>query len=425
MEPIYTAEVVMTAPVHNEFNLSYLHTRKYRTVLHFLYILFLILLVTLSDSPKNQYFVIFFAVFFWIEVILHNRKGGNIQFKRDLTAHNGALHSHIYHFYEDRMDCHDLHTNADISYQYDKFLSLIDTKNLLVLLMNYRLCLVIEKSKVAGGSPDELTNFLLDHCARIKPRKVKKVNFGKWVHRVLLVVAAICFLLAILNLAGLHMPDLLSGRLHNNMNYQEMASELEPLGITITSQTIEELETFDREYAEEYGVDYYQDNPYASKIIDLLYWEGSGITDPETYQWTPSRSGIYWSDMEVMNVDTMYSDLLTGIAAMDEELILSEVREDYSRVNMEYGTGTVSVTFALNGRQAQLSANFDYDWLDIDVLREIGQLLTEDDLDKDLYFAFDEGQGFYLYYGHHANVGSLNRKTGLDFQILSRDSLLY
>ena len=425
MEPIYTAEVVMTAPVHNEFNISYLHTRKYRIVLHFFYILTLLFLVTLTDSRQNQFFVIFFAVFFWVEVILYNRKGGNIQFKRDLTAHNGALHSHIYHFYEDRMDCHDLHTNADISYQYDKFLSLIDTKNLLVLLMNYRLCLVIEKSKVAGGSPDELTKFLLDHCARIKPRKVKKVNFGKWVHRVLLVVAAICFLLAILNLAGLHMPDLLSGRLHNNMSYQEMASELESLGITITSQTIEELEAFDREYAEEYGVDYYRDNPYASKIIDLLYWEGSGITDPETYQWTPSRSGIYWSDMEVMNVDTMYTDLLTGIDAMDGELEISGICEDYGSVNMEYGTGTVSVTFALNGRQAELSANFDYDWLDIDVLREIGQLLTEDDLDKDLYFAFDEGQGFYLYYGHLAHIGSLNRKTGLDFQILNRNSLLY
>ena len=425
MEPIYTAEAVLTAPVHNEFNISYLHTRKYRTVLHFLYILFLILLVTLSDSPKNQYFVIFFAVFFWIEVILNNRKGGNIQYKRTIAANNGKPFSQSYQFYEDRVDCHNLYTNADVTYQYDKFLSLIETKNLLVLLMNYRLCLVIEKSKVAGGSPDELTNFLLDHCARIKPRKVKKVNFGKWVHRVLLVVAAICFLLAILNLAGLHMPDLLSGRLHNNMSYQEMASELEPLGITITSQTIEELEAFDREYAEEYGVDYYRDNPYASKIIDLLYWEGSGITDPETYQWTPSRSGIYWSDMEVMNVDTMYTDLLTGIDAMDGELEISGICEDYGSVNMEYGTGTVSVTFALNGRQAQLSANFDYDWLDIDVLREIGQLLTEDDLDKDLYFAFDEGQGFYLYYGHHANVGSLNRKTGLDFQILNRNSRLY
>ena len=425
MEPIYTAEAVLSAPVHNEFHLGYLHTRKYRIVLHLLYILILFFLVTLTDSRQNQYFVIFFSVFFWIEVILHNRKGGNIQYKRTLTANNGNPFSQSYQFYEDRIDCHDLHTNADVTYQYDKFLSLIETKNLLVLLMNYRLCLVIEKSKITGRSPDELTKFLLDHCARIKPRKVKKVNFGKWVHRILLVVAAVCFLLAILNLAGLHMPDLLSGRLHNNMSYQEMASELEPLGITITSQTIEELETFDREYEEEYGKEYYRDNPYASKIIDLLYWEGSGITEYETYQWTPSRSGIFWFDVEVMFVDTMYTDLLTGIAAMDEELILSEMHEDHSSVDPEYGTGTVSVSFMLNGRQAELSANYDYDWLDTDVLCEIGHLLAEDVLDKDLFFAFDEGQGFYLYYGCRENVAPLNRKTGLDFRILNRDALLY
>lgn len=425
MEPIYTAEAVLSAPIHNEFHLGYLHTRKYRIVLHLLYILILFFLVTLTDSRQNQYFVIFFAVFFWIEVILHNRKGGNIQYKRTLTANNGKPFSQSYQFYEDRIDCHDLHTNADVTYQYDKFLSLIETQNLLVLLMNYRLCLVIEKSKITGGSPDELTKFLLDHCARIKPRKAKKVHFGKWVHRILLVVAAVCFLLAILNLAGFPVWDRLSGRLHNNMSYQEMASELEPLGITITSQTIEELETFDREYAEEYGVDYYRDNPYASKIIDLLYWEGSGITEYETYQWTPSRSGIFWFDVEVMFVDTMYTDLLTGIAAMDEELILSEMHEDYSSVDPEYGTGTVSVSFMLNGRQAELSANYDYDWLDTDVLCEIGHLLAEDDLDKDLFFAFDEGQGFYLYYGCRENVAPLNRKTGLDFRILNRDALLY
>lgn len=425
MEAIYTAEAVLSAPVHNEFSISYLHTRKYRIVLHFFYILIMVFLVTLADSRRNQYFVIIFALFFWIEAILYNRKSGNLQYKRNLTANNGRFFTQIYQFHEDRIDCHDPNTNADVTYQYDKFLSILETKNLLVLLMNYRLCLVIEKCKINGGSPDELAEFLLTHCARIKPRKVKKDNFGKWVHRILLIVAAICFLLAILNLAGLPVLDSLSGKLHNDMTYQQMAEELLPLGITVSSQAIEELETYDREYEEEYGKAFYRDNPYASKIIDLLSWEGSGLTDYDTDQWTPSRSGIYWSDMEVMYVDTMYTDLLTGIAAMDNELQFTDIQEDYSGVDIEAGTGSVSVSFTLNGQHQTLSASYYYDWLDTNILRQIGDLLAEDSLDRDLFLAFDNGQGFFLYYGHPENIGQLNRKTGLDFKILNRYSVLY
>lgn len=425
MEAIYTAEAVQTAAVHNEFNLGYLHTRKHRTVLHFAYIFFLIFFVTRAGIHKVQFLTIAVSAFFWIEAILHNRKSGNIQFKRELTSNNGVPHTHFYQFYEDRIDCHDPNTNADISYQYDKFLSLFETKNLLLLLMNYRLCLVIEKSTVSGGSPDELAEFLLDHCARIKPRKVKKDRFGKGLHRILLIVSAICFLLAVLNLAGLPVLDSLRGKLHNSMTYQQMAEELQPLGITVSAQTIEELETYDREYEEEYGEAFYQDNPYASKIIDLLSWEGSGLTDYDTDQWAPSRSGIYWSDMEVMYVDTMYTDLLNGIAAMDDELQITDIREDYSGVNMDAGTGSVSVSFTLNGQPETLSARYCYDWIDTDILRQIGNLLAEDTLEQDLFLAFDNGQGFFLYYGLPENIGQLNRKTGLDFMILNRYSVLY
>lgn len=425
MEYIYTAEAILDASVHREFSLGYLYAKRFRALLYPVYSLFMLYFITQYNYRFFQHFVLFFSVFFLVEAAVHNNKKGNIQYKRSLTANNGEPPTQIYHFYEDRINGHNPNTNANVTYHYDQFLSLIETKNLLILLMKYQLCLVIEKNKITGGSADDLAGFLLTHCTNAKPRKLRKTNFGKWSHRFLLVVSVICCILALLNLSGLPVWAHLNGRLHNNMSYQEMAAELEPLGITISSQTIYELEAYDLEYAEEYGSEYYQDNYYDSKILDLLYWEGSGFTNYETYEWTPSRSGIYWIDIEVMNVNTMYTDLLTGIAAMNEELSLSEIYEDYTNADIETGIGTVSVSFTLNDQHVDLTADYYFDWMDTDVLCKIGHLLSSDDYEKDLYFASDEGQGFYFYYGYKNHISSLNRKTGLNFQILNEQSVLY
>ena len=164
----------------------------------------------------------------------------------------------------------------------------------------------------------------------------------------------------------------------------------------------------------EYGTDYYEDTESNTKIIDLLYWEGTGIYDSETGEWTPSASGIFWFDMEVWNAGAIYSDFFRGLRAMHPELNFTNLQEDYSRVDMEAGTGTVGLSFDLNGTHYEMDAEYYYDWFDEGILMQILRMLRTDENSENLYFVND-GQAVFLYYGSPEQVKQLERKTGLDF----------
>ena len=192
-----------------------------------------------------------------------------------------------------------------------------------------------------------------------------------------------------------------------------MARELEAFDIHISDQAIREIEAFDAEYALESG-DYYKDNPYASKVYDLLCWEGTGFFDETDYSWTPSSSGVYWFDMEVMFVDSIYSDFFAGVSAMAPELNITNVSEDYSKVDWERGTGQVTVSFCLDGTNHTRTAVMMQDWMDLNILYDLARLLEQDQDPRSLWHNLD-GQGILLYYGTEEQVQALSKKTGLEF----------
>ena len=65
--------------------------------------------------------------------------------------------------------------------------------------------------------------------------------------------------------------------------------------------------------------------------------------------------------MEVMNLDTMYTDFLTGVRALHpQELNFSNMKEDLSWVDVEEGTGTQKVSFDWSGASYTLEATVMY-----------------------------------------------------------------
>ena len=139
-----------------------------------------------------------------------------------------------------------------------------------------------------------------------------------------------------------------------------------------------------------------------------------GQYDYETMEWTPSESGLYWFDLEVMNVDTMYSDFLRGLDYMDKAQTFANVSYDYSHVNIESGQGIITVSFDYWLQHYELEANYNYDWFDTDMLYHLGRILAADEDPKDLWMTLD-GQGVLLYYGTEESKDLLVKKTGIDF----------
>lgn len=415
MEYLFKTETIHDLSVHKEFSKGYLYASKLRNALYLFVSLVLVWYMFLFDNPIILYGFLFVAAIYLISAILRNQKKGDISYRRMLVANSGNPSHMVIHISEDGIHTVERGSENKRTYSYDQFRSLIETERLLILTMPYQLCLILQKTWLQGGTAEELTEYLLSHCPNIKRKKVRKVTFGKWVHRIHAVVLVIGTVVALTNLPSISLWDSLSGRLHNNMTYAEMAAELAPMGIVISEQTISEMEAYDAQYAEENGADYYTQNYTYSKVFDLLYWEGCGVYDEETWEWTPSSSGVYWFDAEVWAVDTIYSDFLTGLSAMHPELNFTNVQEDYRAVDLEAGSGTVIVSFDYNGTHHELEASYDYDWFDTDMLFEVGRMIAADNSEKDLYFLSDGGQGILLYYGDPAQLRQLERKTGLDF----------
>ena len=340
-------------------------------------------------------------------------RNGDINYKRSLMANGGTPPVNIQCFGETSVICHN-EMNGNISYSYDQVKWLFETEHLLVAVMKLRLCLIIDKRNLQEGSLPECKEFLLSKCANGKRKKIRSCTFGKWLQRVQITVMILCSLISLVNLPGIALFDKLSGKLSNSLSYQEITAELAEIGIQISDQAINEIEEYDANYLKENGKAYYDDNPTASKAADLIYWEATGFYDEETWEWTPSESGFYWFDTEVWNESAIYTDFFTGLSSMHGELAFANVEEDFSGADVETGIGTIIVSFDLDGIHHQLEAEYYYDWFDVNFLRQIGLLLSEDDHANELYYLYD-GQALLLYYGTEDTVRELEKLAGLVF----------
>lgn len=351
----------------------------------------------------------------WLISFLKNRYG-NISYKRTLAAHQGTPPHFTLYFCEDGI--YDVRDDGVIDriYHYDQICKVIETPNLLVLMMPYRVGIILQKDTLAGGTQEELITFLGWHCPNWKDRKILRGTAYKVLNWIMLAIMVLTLISGICNLAGVRPSGKEKATLTNDMTYQQMAQELSTLGITISDRAIQELEAMDEEHAAAYGEDYYTYYSSASKIYDLLYWESAGFYDEETWKWTPSQSGVYYCEIEVWNEGAMYSDFFTGLTSMNSELDFSEVTEDYSAADLEKGTGKVTVSFNYGSTTYVLDADYDYDWFDTDILDEVGAVLATDENQKDLYVYYD-GEGCMLYYGTAEQAASLSTMSGLDFEL--------
>ena len=126
----------------------------------------------------------------------------------------------------------------------------------------------------------------------------------------------------------------------NQMSFQEIANELEKLGIAdISKETIKKLEDFWADTPEEFTQDLY-------KTPLLLTSIGGGSYDYDNHTWTPTSSQVYSFDIEVFDIGQMYTMFMQGISAISGgEFKITHVMEDTSNVDFAEGTGTQIIHF--------------------------------------------------------------------------------
>lgn len=151
--------------------------------------------------------------------------------------------------------------------------------------------------------------------------------------------------------------------------------------------------------------------PYYS----LLSGIGSGEYDEETYEKTGWSGTVYWFDFEGWDISEDYIDIMKGVQAIGgDDFILSDMEEDTSGVDWENGTGTIDVTFTLDGRPLRFCAEMENDWIDSSFLQFLGRSLMEGGKEKRLYYMGDNGQGAILFYNTPEWAAMFQEKTGIE-----------
>ena len=415
MEYQYKSEYIHDLDTHKEFNRSYSNSRPFTIILGIISCILLLVLIHTFDRATSsfQYFFVY-AIVFTVSKLISNSKKGDIQYKRMLQANNGSP-SHLQQFFtKSGVHCVNALNGNQSDYGYDQFRRVIESRNLLILVMVHRTCIIINKANLEGGSPAEFFAFMKSHCPQLKGKKTRKTIMGKITGIAVSVILILGTIWALLNLPGFSLMDRIYGRLDNSMSYEQMADALSQVDIYISVEAIRELVEYDNEFLADYGESFYTNSLRNQKVEDLLCWEGAGQYDQGTGAWQPSQSGIYWQDMEIWNCESIYTDFLTGVSAMDETLAFKDIQEDMSHVHIENGVGTIYTTFTWNGTEHQLITTYDYDWFDTTAIWKLGKIINQGD--QKLYVTYFDDYGALLYYGTGKQVRKLEHLTGLSFK---------
>lgn len=405
MEFKFKAETIHDLPIHKEFRFAAQCTSIRTNVTWIVCSVLLIWYIHHFDVALCVYLFLGIFACFLVSYLMQNSKKGDSSYRRLLEINQGQPRHAIHGFTEDGIHTTNVITGSQETIPYTLFAKLVETKNLFILMTKYRMCYILDKQNLEGGTPEEFAAFLLAHCPNIKKKRVSKPTLGKWIHRLFAAVLCIGTLIALLNLPFFNIWGKITGKIPPDMSYREISQELKPLGIHISEDTLENLE-------------FYSSDSYGN-TLNLLCYEGFGQFTEDTWEWTPSTSGVYWFDTEFFYLDSMYTDFLHGVSAMHEDLDFENIQEDCSDVDWDSGKGTVSISFDWNDEHYTMEANCYGDWFDMDVLYELMEIVQESECAGELAYTYDGGQGCLLFYGERSVIKKLAYKTGIDFTTVS------
>ena len=143
----------------------------------------------------------------------------------------------------------------------------------------------------------------------------------------------------------------------------------------------------------------------------LLYAFGMGDYDYDAGVWTPTSDRVYAFDMEVFFINSMYTDFLKGVEAINRgEFEITGVSEDTSKADWDTNTGTQTIRFEYDGHPYEYAAKFDGDWLDMGVVAFMNGVFEAEGNPKRLYCFGDQVQ--VIFYDTPEWVARFTEATG-------------
>lgn len=160
---------------------------------------------------------------------------------------------------------------------------------------------------------------------------------------------------------------------------------------------------------------YAEGYPYYMILSDM----GKPNYDTDTWDFVGYSKQVYWFDFEGWDISEDYIEILEGVQTLaGEELAFVGMSENCDDVNWKKGSGTIRVTFWLNGHPYEYDAEVMNDWLDPGFIGFLNEVLETEKFKKRIYSCSDNGQGCILFYRDGDWAEEFTEKTGIE---LSRE----
>jgi len=95
-------------------------------------------------------------------------------------------------------------SNNKTEYTFDSINSIVETKNMFILKMNYRMGMVIDKNNLTGGTKEEFIEYILNKCNNLKKKKVynyqKDIRFLYWYIIALILILIISIIMLFIHI---------------------------------------------------------------------------------------------------------------------------------------------------------------------------------------------------------------------------------
>lgn len=406
---MFRSDIVMDLAAYKEFSNGYLLANTHTRGLKIIFILYILAYILAMGYTGEQGFFPLVALGYpplWLLTKLL-RRGGGSQYKRMLLANGGKPPHNLITVSPQGIHIQNADTGNRAQYAFASIRGLIETENLFILMLQYRMGVILNKHTLAGGSLEGLTAFLQANCPKLKGKRVRHTKNAWLLDGIIFLLLAMGLILSLslrqanrIQEGAFTMPPMA----HYERSLADTAALLMELGIDgIDDSMLQDVE------AQLAGL---PEGILLDKTALLLARIGEGRYDGAG-RWEPSSNTVYSFDMEVLDMGTMYTRFLEGVCAIGQgELAFADIREDTGGVDWEQGTGSRSLSFRWKGKAYTLHAAHMGDWFDLGLADSLNGIIQEENTGKQLYFAGDGYQQCIVFYCDAAWAQRFTEKTG-------------
>lgn len=189
----FSSNYTLDYKTYKEFSNGYIATRKSSMITLFVVLVLLILCIIYRNYETVITFGVIFAIFaFLIKVTGRNK----LQYKRYKSLNNNEDVEANIKIGKEKIISTSKKGDTS-SYEFSQIIGIIETKNLLVLKLEYNMGIIINKNNLEGGTKEDLINYLYFVCNNLKKKKVTNTKGWLILRRIMFGLLVITVILSV------------------------------------------------------------------------------------------------------------------------------------------------------------------------------------------------------------------------------------